>query len=75
MMGQKEMTMTVATEEKGGGTLRRMILVLTIALVMVAMLAVTGSPAFARTQPFNPDCYGNPGYTHGEPHHPCGHKT
>ena len=47
MMGQKE-TMTVATEERGGGTLRRMILALLVAALMGAMMVVSAMPAMAK---------------------------
>ena len=45
MMGQKE-TMAVA-EEIGGGTLRRMILVVTAVALMAVMLLAMAMPAFA----------------------------
>ncbi len=62
-MGQKETTMTVATEEIGGGTLfRRMILVLVAAALMAVMMAVMSAPAFAFA---NPDSNGNAGSAPG----------
>ena len=48
-MGHKEMTMTVAEKEKGGGTLRRMILVLAAVALMAVMMVAMAAPAFARS--------------------------
>jgi hypothetical protein len=42
-MGQQQVMELVATEEKGGGTLRRTFLVLALAVLMAAMMAV-GTP-------------------------------
>jgi len=47
-MGQhQKATMTVATEERGGGTLRRLILVFAVAVLIAAMVALSAMPAFA----------------------------
>jgi hypothetical protein len=64
MMGQKE-TMAVA-EEIGGGTLRRMILVVTAVALMAVMLLAMAMPAFAHTvsnphDPANPYATGTAG--------------
>ena len=46
-MGQQQTSMAVATEEKGGGTLRHTILVLLAAALMAATLALSALPAMA----------------------------
>ena len=58
-MGQKE-TMAVA-EEIGGGTLRRMILVVTAVALMAVMLLAMAMPAFADQPRNRPGATGNPG--------------
>jgi hypothetical protein len=46
-MGQQE-TMTVAAEGKEGGALRRIILVLTVAALMAAVMVASTMPAMAK---------------------------
>ena len=48
MMGQKEMTMTVTTEEKGGGTLRRILLVLALVILVAVMILAMSAPGFSK---------------------------
>ncbi len=48
--------------------MKRMVLVLTVVAVMVAMVAMSVTPALAERQ----YCYDNYGYGKGEPQHPCG---
>ena len=50
MMGHKEATTMTVAEERVGGTLRRMFLVLAAAALMAAMLVALASPAFAQAQ-------------------------
>ncbi len=71
MMGHKEMTMTVAEKEKGGGTLllRRILLVLAVAALMAIMALGTAGPAFAKGFP-GPDKANpqpNKGSEHSDP--------
>jgi hypothetical protein len=47
---------------EGGEAMKRIFLVLTIALVMAAMMVVMGAPAFADSQPQS----GQPGLTEGQ---------
>ena len=50
MVGPNETTMTVAQEEKGGGTLRRILLVLAVAALMAVMILAMSATAFARAE-------------------------
>jgi hypothetical protein len=50
-----------------------MLVVVTVALVMAAMMAVTASSAFAQVIPMHYTCGSNPGYVLvQESLHPCG---
>jgi len=53
-MGQQQMV----AEKEAGGALRRIVVALTIAALMVAMMALEADPATAKT---------NPGHTTGKP--------
>jgi len=52
-MGQQQ-TVTAATEDKGGGTLRRIVLALLVAALMAATMALNAMPAFAASEKANP---------------------
>ena len=48
--------------------MKRIFLLVTVALMMTAIVAMSVTPAFAERQ----YCYDNPGYAKNEPPHPCG---
>jgi hypothetical protein len=56
-MGQQETTMSAATEERGGDTLKRLVLVLLVAGLMAALMALSAGPAQAKFNghPVGPD--------------------